>query len=70
MKRVEKLDVDKDGRADLVSAAVDRGAEDPGMNYKDKRPTKSGSRGWIRLRSDCRKRPWPRQYRFISRSSG
>lgn len=37
-ERVETIAVDHDGHAELKDVREDRGAEDPGMNFKDKRP--------------------------------
>ncbi|OQV16867.1 hypothetical protein BV898_09039 [Hypsibius exemplaris] len=37
-ERVETAKVDADGNAVLVDAREDRGHEDPGMNFQDKRP--------------------------------
>lgn len=37
-ERVEKVAVDRDGRTVVREITVDRGQEDPGMNYQDRRP--------------------------------
>jgi hypothetical protein len=37
-ERVEKVDVDKGGSIHVKDVREDRGKEDPGMNYQDKRP--------------------------------
>lgn len=37
-ERVEKIDVDKSGNANLRDVREDRGGEDPGLNFQDKRP--------------------------------
>lgn len=37
-ERVEKAHVDAGGHAEVIDAREDRGHEDPGMNFKDKRP--------------------------------
>ncbi|XP_055337186.1 cytosolic-abundant heat soluble protein 89226-like [Paramacrobiotus metropolitanus] len=37
-ERVEEIHVDGNGNAELRDVRVDRGGEDPGMNFKDKRP--------------------------------
>lgn len=37
-ERVERIDVDRAGNAQLVDVGEDRGKEDPALNYQDKRP--------------------------------
>ncbi|GAV02176.1 CAHS11 [Ramazzottius varieornatus] len=37
-ERVEKVDVDSTGNATLKTVGVDRGGEDPALNFQDKRP--------------------------------